>query len=68
MNVTRYTPKSLKSMFYKDRVQILNPKNQRWVKINTKTGSIMGHKTDNMPYKNVMTVEERKRLENIKND
>jgi hypothetical protein len=45
-------------MFYKDRVQVLNPMTKRWVKLNTKTGGIIGHKTDNKPYKNVMTVEE----------
>lgn len=46
-------------MFYKDRVQVLNPITKRWVKINTKAGGIIGHKTDDEPYKNVMTIEER---------
>ena len=37
----------------KDRVQVLNPKSKCWVKINTKLGSILGHKKDGNPYKNV---------------
>lgn len=49
-------------MFYKDRVQVMNPKTERMVLINTATGSIIGHKSDGKPYKDVMTVEERKRL------
>ena len=37
----------------KDRVQVLNPVTKKWVKINTITGSIVGHKQDKKPYKNV---------------
>jgi len=37
----------------KDRVQVLNPVTKRYVKINTKTGSIVGHKCDKKPYKNI---------------
>lgn len=49
-------------VYHKDRVQLLNPKSKRWVLINTLTGSIIGHKADNKPYKNVMTREERQQL------
>ena len=42
-------------MFYKDRVQVLNPRTKRWVLINTAAGGIIGHKSDSKPYKNVMT-------------
>jgi len=38
---------------YKNRTQVLNPKTKRYVKINTLTGSIMEHKSDNKPYKNI---------------
>lgn len=37
----------------KNRIQVKNPVTKKWVKINTLTGSIIGHKTDYKPYKNV---------------
>lgn len=39
--------------FYKNRVQVLNPVTKKWVKINTATGSIVGHKCDKKPYRRV---------------
>lgn len=38
---------------YKDRVQMFNPRVKRWVKLDTKTGRILGHKSDRKPYKNI---------------
>lgn len=35
------------------RVQVKNPVTMRWVKVNTKTGRIVGHKKSSGPYKNV---------------
>ncbi len=37
----------------KGRIQALNPKTGRWVKINTDTGKITGHKKTVGPYKGV---------------
>lgn len=37
----------------KDRVQLLNPKSKRWVKIDTKRGIIISHKKSPGAYKNV---------------
>ena len=37
----------------KDRVQLLNPKTNRWVKVNTETGAIISHKKSPNPYKNI---------------
>ncbi len=37
----------------KDRLQLLNPVTKKYAKINTKTGSIIGYKSDKNPYKNV---------------
>ena len=36
-----------------NRVQALNPVTKRWVKIDTSTGKIIGHKSSSTPYKNV---------------
>lgn len=38
---------------YKNRIQLLNPKTKRWVKVDTETARIIGHKWDDKPYKNV---------------
>ena len=37
----------------KGRVQVKNPITNRWVKLNTKTGRIVSHKSTTGPYKNV---------------
>jgi hypothetical protein len=37
----------------KNRVQILNPVTQRWVKVDTYTGCIIAHKKTPEPYKNI---------------
>jgi len=37
----------------KDRVQLLNPKSKKWVKIDTKRGAIISHKKSPGAYKNV---------------
>ena len=42
----------------------MNPRTKRWIKLNTKTSGIIGHKTDDKPYKNVMTVEQQKAQSN----
>lgn len=41
----------------KNRVQLLNPKTKRWVKVDTERGSIVGHKKDYKPYKNVKIID-----------
>ncbi len=43
----------------RNRVQYLNPKTQRWVKVDTKTGKIVGHKKTPGPYKNVRKMKNR---------
>ena len=40
----------------KDRVQIQNTINNRWIKVNTKTGRVIGHKNDKKPYKNIIQI------------
>lgn len=45
----------------KDRIQLLNPKTKRWVKINTKTGAVISHKKSNGEYKNVEVYEGMKK-------
>lgn len=40
-------------MMQKDMVQCPNPVTKHWVKIDTKTGSIVGHKKSPGSYKNV---------------
>ncbi len=37
----------------KNRVQALNPITKRWVKIDTTTGRIVGHKKSPEPYKHI---------------
>lgn len=37
--------------YFKNRIQIFNPKGKCWVKIDTKVGKIIGHKET--PYKNI---------------
>lgn len=37
----------------KDRVQYLNPQNNRWTKFDTTTGKIMDVKSDEEPFKGV---------------
>jgi len=37
----------------RDRVQALNPKTKRWVKIDTKKGKIISHKSSPGPYKGI---------------
>ncbi len=37
----------------KDRVQYYNPKNQKWVKVNTITNKFMDVKSDGTPFKGV---------------
>ena len=39
--------------FQKNRIQVLNPKTKRWVKIDTKKGKIISVKSDNNPYKGI---------------
>jgi len=41
---------------YLNRIQILNPKTDRYVKINTETGVIMHHKKTPGPFKNIAVV------------
>ena len=60
--ISRDTKTVMDPKFHKNRVQAKNPKTERWVLIDTKWGRILGHKRDGLPYKNVMTVEELKRL------
>lgn len=35
------------------RVQVLNPKNRKWTKIDKKTGKFIGQKADGTPFKGV---------------
>ncbi len=42
--------------YKKDRVQVFNPKSKYWVKINTKRGSILGHKI--FPWKNIKKIKQ----------
>lgn len=51
----------------KDRVQLLNPRLGRYVKIDTKNGGIVGHKKSKGPYKNVKHYR-RKKKESEKED
>lgn len=37
----------------KDRVQVLNPHNHKWTKIDTNTGKFIDQKADNKPFKGV---------------
>ncbi len=37
----------------RNRVQALNPKTKRWVKIDTKKGKIISHKSTPGPYKRI---------------
>jgi hypothetical protein len=39
--------------YAKDRMQVLNPKNKKWVKIDTKKGRIVSIKSDSKPYKGI---------------
>ena len=36
-----------------NRVQAFNPVTKKWVKIDTTTGKIVGHKSSSTPYKNI---------------
>ena len=40
----------------KDRIQVLNPKSGRYVKINTETGDIVQHKKTPGPFQDVVVV------------
>jgi len=42
---------------YKNRVQILNPKTNRWIKIDIKRGLILAHKKSPSPYKYIKILE-----------
>ena len=42
------------------RVQVLNPRTGRWVKIDTNKGSIIAHKKTPGPYKGVRKYKKRK--------
>ena len=42
----------------KNRAQIRNPVTEKWVKINTEFGGIVGHKSDKKPYANIPTIDE----------
>lgn len=37
----------------KNRVQVFNPRTKRWVKIDTNTSRIVGHKKSSTPYKHI---------------
>lgn len=37
----------------KDRKQVHNPQNDRWVKVDTETGKFMDQKADKKPFKGV---------------
>ena len=51
---------------YKNRIQMYNPRTKKWVKLDTKTGRIIGHKSDKKPYKNVkIRPDDRKRVEKL---
>ncbi len=39
--------------FRKNRIQVLNPKIKKWVKIDTKKGKIISVKSDKKPYKGI---------------
>ncbi len=39
--------------YQRNRVQYVNPRTGKWVKMDTRTGKIVGHKKDYAPYKNV---------------
>jgi len=39
--------------FKKDKIQVLNPKTKRWVKIDTSKNRIIAHKSDKKPYKGI---------------
>ena len=41
---------------------MFNPKLKRWVKLDTKTGRILGHKSDRKPYKNIEIYSGQKQL------
>lgn len=47
-------------IFKKNRVQVFNPKGKYWVKINTKSGRVLGHKDS--PWKNIKRCRKRKQL------
>ncbi|GAG40153.1 unnamed protein product [marine sediment metagenome] len=44
----------MKKTFYKNRVQLQNPKSKLWVKVDISIGKILGHKKT--PYKNIRKV------------
>lgn len=43
----------IKGVYYRNRVQVFNPKSSKWVKIDTSTGKMMGTKKDGQPYKSI---------------
>lgn len=47
----------------KDRVQLLNPRLERYVKFDTKNGGVVGVKKSKGPYKNVEIYRKKKEPE-----
>jgi len=47
---------------YKNRVQLQNPMTKEWVKVNTKTGRIIGRKKT--PWKNIKLAKSKRALNN----
>lgn len=46
--------------FIRDRVQLFNPKVRRWVKIDTKNGTIVAVKKDHLPWKGVRKAKQKR--------
>ncbi len=53
------------SNLMQDRVQILNPKTRRWIKIDVKKGLIMGVKKSVGPYGRIKIVDKPKPLPDV---
>lgn len=53
--------KKKKRTVAKDRAQAFNPRTKRWVKIDTKTGKIVGHKKTKGKYKGVRIAKPKKK-------
>ena len=45
----------------KDRIQVKNPRTEKYVKIDTKKGGIVGHKKSSGPYKDVKIYRKKKK-------
>jgi len=52
-----YIGKDRQHFKVKNLVQLLNPRIKRYVLVDKSTGSILAHKSDSLPYKNVPIVK-----------